>query len=286
MTFTRLLILGDTHPPEAAAKHLASSGMLPVQAGTRARMPATLDGVALWAETKVATSLRNGGFRLPLLSPGPSWLSTVPGHLLGRRVLCTTLGQLQDKWKGPGLFRLAEQQHGGLGFDTFHNDPASFIAEAGKYRHHSRDLVAALNVIASTPVEYVDLYRVFISGDSISASTRIDATIRPGKRTDDYEGSDEDRTVAALHFAQMVLDGTTWHRPPGFSFDVGLTAEGSWQLISAAPSWSAQHHLANPSGVVASILAGQAPDYDHWKWIPDELFQRSIFPSWAAGLAS
>lgn len=286
MTFTRLLVLGDTHPPEAAAKHLASSGMLPVEAGTRARMPSTLDGIALWAETKVATSLRNGGFRLPLLSPGPSWLSTVPGHLLGRRVLCTTIGQLQSKWNGPGLFRLAEQQYGGLGFDTFHNNPASFIAEAGKYRHHAREMVAALHVIASAPVDYVDRYRVFIAGDDATASTRIDATIRPGKRTDAYEGNDEDRAAAALHFAQVVLDGTVWHRPPGFVIDVGLTTDGAWHLIGAGPSWAAQHHLANPSGVVTSILAGQAPDYDHWKWVPDELFQRSIFRAWPAAAAA
>ncbi|WP_193594006.1 hypothetical protein [Paenarthrobacter sp. YJN-5] len=78
----------------------------------------------------------------------------------------------------------------------------------------------------------------------------------------------------------MVLDGTVWHRPPGFVIEVGLTAEGSWQLIGAGPSWAAAHHLGNPSGVVASILAGQAPDYDQWKWVPDELFQRRIFRSW------
>lgn len=282
MTFTRLLVLADTHPPEAAARHLASSGMLPVEAGTRARVPNTLDGVALWVETKVATSLRNSGFRLPLLSPGPAWLSTVPGHLLGRRVLCTAIGQLQDKWKGPGMFRLAEQQYAGLGFDTFHNDPTSFIAQASKHRHHARELVAALNVIASAPVDYVDRYRVFIAGDEATASTRVDATIRAGKRTDAYEGDEEDRTAAALHFAQVVLDATVWHRPPGFVIDVGLTADGSWQLLSAGPSWAAAFHLANPSGVVASILAGQEPDHDHWRWVPDELFQHRIFPSWRA----
>lgn len=285
MTFTRLLVLGDTHPPEAAAKHLASSGMLPVETGTSNRVPATLDNTALWVDTSGATRLRNAGLDLPLLSPGPSWLSTVPGHLLGRRVLCTTLGQLQDKWKGGrGLFRLAEQQYGNLGRPTLYSVPSSFIAAASKYHHRNPELVASLNVIVSAPVEYIDRYRVFISGDDISASTRVATTSRPGKRTDKYEGTDEDRTVAALHFAQVVLDGTVWHRPPGFSFDVGLTAEGSWQLISAAPAWSSDFHLANPSGVVAAILAGQSPDYDHWKWVPDELFQRRIFPSWAAAL--
>ncbi|ACL42255.1 hypothetical protein Achl_4304 (plasmid) [Pseudarthrobacter chlorophenolicus A6] len=137
---------------------------------------------------------------------------------------------------------------------------------------------------ASAPVNYVDRYRVFIADGELSASTRIATSTRPGKRDDAYEGTDEDRTAAAMHFAQVVLDGTVWHRPPGFSIDVGLTMEGSWQLISAGPSWAAAYHLANPSGVVASILSGQAPDYNHWKWVPDQLFQSSIFRAWRAAV--
>lgn len=282
MNYARLLVLGDTHPPEAAAGHLASSGMLPVQAGTSIRVPKTMDGTALWVDTSGATRLLNAGLELPLLSPGPTWLSTVPGHLLGRRVLCTTLGKLQDKWKGAGLFRLAEQQYGNLGFATFHPDPGSFVSAAGKYHYRAPELIAVLNVIASAPVDYVDEYRVFIADGEISASTRVDTRLRRGKRTDAYEGNQEDRTSAALHFAQVVLDATVWHQPPGFRIDVGLTAEGSWQLVSAGPSWAAQFHLGNPSGVVASILAGQAPDYGHWKWVPDELFQQRIFRAWSA----
>ncbi|WP_223884066.1 ATP-grasp domain-containing protein [Pseudarthrobacter sp. BIM B-2242] len=282
MTSARLLVLGDSHPPEAAARHLASSGMLPVEAGTSNRVPETMEGTALWVDTSGATRLLNAGLELPLLSPGSAWLSTVPGYLLGRRVLCTTLGQLQEKWRGPGLFRLAEQQYAGLGFPTFHADPATFVAAAGKYHYRALDLVAELNVVVSAPVDYVDEYRVFVADGEISASTRVDTRLRPGKRTDAYEGDEEDRTAAALHFAQIVLDATVWHQPPGFRIDVGLTADGSWQLISAGPSWAAQFHLANPSGVLASVLSGQAPDYDHWKWVPDELFQQRIFRAWPA----
>jgi hypothetical protein len=284
MTFTRLLVLGDSHPPEAAARHLASSGMLTVQAGTSNKVPETMEGTAIWVSTSGATRLRNAGVELPLLSPGPAWLSTVPGHLLGRRVLCTTIGKLHENWHGPGLFRLAEQQYGNLGYDTVHSDPASFIAAAGKYHHRTPEKVAALHVIASAPVDYVDQYRIFIAGGAISASTRVDTRLRPGKRTDAYEGDDEDRTAGALHFAQVVLDATVWHQPPGFRIDVGFTAEGSWHLISTGPSWAAAYHMANPSGVVASILSGQAPDYDHWKWVPDEMFRRTIFRAWPAAV--
>jgi hypothetical protein len=280
MTFTRLLVLGDTHAPEAAAKHLASSGMLPVETGTSNHVPATMDDTALWVDTMGATRLLNAGLELPLLSPGPAWLSTVPGHLLGRQVLCTTIGQLQDKWKRVGLLRLAEQQFAGLGTDRLYYHPGSFIAAVGRYHSRTPELVASLNVIASAPVNYIDRYRVFIADDEITASTRFDPTSRPGKRTDVYEGDDKDRTAAALHFAQIVMDATVWHRPPGFVIEVGLTRDGSWQLIGAGPSWAAANHLANPSGVVASILAGQQPGYDHWKWTPDELFQRHIFRSW------
>jgi hypothetical protein len=157
------------------------------------------------------------------------------------------------------VFRLAEQKHGTISEEKVYNDPASFVAEVGKYRYRQLDLVAGAHVIASAPVEYVDRYRVFIADGELSASTRIATSTRPGKRDDAFEGNDDDRTAAAEHFAQIVLDATLWHQPPGFRIDVGLTTEGSWQLIRAGPSWAADFHLANPTGVVNSILSGQAP---------------------------
>jgi hypothetical protein len=284
MTYTRLLVLGDTHPPVAQAAHLASAGALPVDAGTPSQVT-DLDGTALWVDTKGATRIRNTGFELPLLSPGPAWLATVPGHFLGRKLVCTTVGELVNSWQGPGTIRLAEQQYGVLGFEKTYSDPLIFIAQAGNFHRRLSNLVAGANVIASTPVDYTDRYRVFIANGEISASTRIAASPNPGKRTDVHEGNGVDQSAAAEHFAQKVIDATVWHQPPGFRIDVGTTADGAWQLISAGPSWAAHFHLANPTGVVNSILAGQAEDYDHWKWTPDELFQRVIFPSWSAALA-
>ena len=49
---------------------------------------------------------------------------------------------------------------------------------------------------------------------------------------------------------------------------------GAWKLINAGPSWSAEVLDANPSGALASILAGQRPDLDQWKWEPDASFRR------------
>lgn len=128
MTFTRLLVLGDTHPPEKAAAHLASSGVLKVEASS-GHVPATMDGTALWATTKRATSIRNAGIDLPLLSPGPAWLSTVPGHFLGRKLVCTTVGKLRQDWQGYGTIRLAEQQFGILGSERVCYSAEVFIGE-------------------------------------------------------------------------------------------------------------------------------------------------------------
>lgn len=147
MTYDRLLVLGQTHAPEAAAAHLASSGVLTVQASTSNHVPATMEGTALWVGTEGATRLHNAGVELPLLSPGPSWLSTAPGHLLGRKVLCTTAGRLLTDWNGPGVFRLAEQKHGTVSEEKTYRDPASFVAEVGKYRYRLQDLVAGAHVI-------------------------------------------------------------------------------------------------------------------------------------------
>lgn len=282
MTFTRLLVLGDSHAPERAAAHLASSGMLKVEAAP-GRVPSTMEGTALWASTKTATSIRNAGGELALLSPGPSWLATVPGHFLGRKLVCTTVGRLRQDWKEHGVIRLAEQQYGILGGEMPRSSE-SFIYEIGRYHSRSADLVAGVHVVASARVEYTDRYRVFIANGELTASTRIAAAANhPGRRTDAYEGPDaDDQTTAAEHFARKVIEATSWHQPPGFRIDVGTTADGTWQLISSGPSWSADFHEANPTGVVTSILAGQAPGHDHWKWVPDALFQRSIFRAWPA----
>lgn len=283
MTYTRLLVLGDSHPPEKDAAHLASSGALTVQAATSNRIPGTMEGTALWVDTAGATRLFNAGVELPLLSPGPSWLSTVPGHFLGRKLVCTTVGRLRRDWQGHGVIRLAEQRFGILGTERPYHSVESFISQVGKRHSRLANLVADARVIASAPVEYTDRYRVFIANGELSASTRIAASAEhPGQRTDVYLGTDRDQTAAAEHFAQKVIDATVWHQPPGFRIDVGTTQDGSWQLISAGPSWSASFHEANPTGVVDAILAGQAPDYDHWKWAPDKLFQRSIFRAWPA----
>lgn len=281
MTYTRLIVLGDSHAPERAAGHLASSGVLKVEAAP-GRIPANMDGTALWVTTGKATSIRNAGVDLPLLSPGPSWLSTVPGHFLGRKLICTTIGRLRNHWKGPGVIRLAEQQFGILGYEKVYNEPRLFIDQLKKYNHRKASLFDGVHVIASAPVEYTDRYCVFLANGDISASTRIAAAQSPGKRSQAYEGGAPDQTKAAEHFAQQILDATIWHQPPGFRIDVGTAADGSWQLIGAGPSWSADFLDANPTGVVNSILAGQAPDHDHWKWVPDELFQRIIFRAWPA----
>lgn len=286
MTFTRLLILGDTHPPERAAAHLASSGALSVQTGTSNHVP-DMDGTALWVNTSGATRLRNAGVDLPLLSPGPAWLSTVPGHFLGRKLICTTLGRLRQDWQGHGVIRLAEQQYGIL-YERGCYSPETFIQPLTRHRPRSpyNVFIDDIHVIDSVPVEYTDRYRVFIANGEISASTRLAAVLDGRQKTQAYEGTAEDQTKAAEHFARQVIEATIWHQPPGFRIDVGTAPDGTWQIISSGPSWDAEFLEANPTGVVNSILAGQAPNHDHWKWTPDEFFQRSIFPAWPTRVAT
>jgi hypothetical protein len=282
MTFTRLLVLDRTHAPETEAAHLASAGMLPVQAGTYNHVPVSLDGTALAISTAGATRLLNAGVDLNLLSPGPVWLATVPGHLLGRKLICTRLGKLTSDWDGPGIFRLAEQQFGELGSEITYPDPAAFLGKFDRPALGSPNLQFGLRVIASTPVKYTDRYRIFITHGQVTASTRMAAKPRPGRRREFFEGTAPDQTKSAEHFGQAVADATSWKQPPGFSIDVGTATDGPWQLINAAPAWAADPLEANPSGVVASILAAQEPGIDSWKWIPDELFQRIIFRAWPA----
>lgn len=283
MTFTRLLVVGDTHPPESMAAHLASSGALRVEAGTGNHVPASTDDTAFWIKTSGATRFYNAGVDLGLLSPGPDWLAAVPGHFLGRKLVCTTLRELAAQWSGPGIFRLPEQQYGVLDQERLYARPGLFIEQVAK--HHGRlpglpELLGGVHVTASSPVEYTDRYRIFVANGEVSASTRVAVMSKPGKRDDAYEGTEPNQTNAAEHFAQKVLDATVWHQPPGFSIEVGTTEDGSWQLIKAGPSWAADFHDANPAGAVNAILAGQAQGHDHWKWVPDDLFKRIIFRAW------
>lgn len=280
MTFTRLLVVGNTHPPESVAAHLASSGALRVEAGTGNHVPASTEGTAVWIKTSGATRFHNAGVELGLLSPGPDWLATVPGHFLGRKLVCTTLGELAERWSGPGIFRLPEQQYGVLGFEKLYTDPGLFIQQVTKYHRRLPELADGVHVTASAPVDYTDRYRVFIADGEVSATTRVVANQDPAKRTDAYEGDEPDQTKAAEHFARKVLAATVWHQPPGFCIEVGTTSDGSWQLIKAGPSWAADFHDANPAGAVSAILAGQAPGHEHWKWVPDDLFKRIIFRAW------
>lgn len=281
MTYSQLLVLGDSHTPEDLAAHLASAGALPVETGTSNHVP-DMDGTALWVNTAGATRLRNAGVDLALLSPGPLWMNTVPGHLLGRRLGCTTLGELASRWEGPGTFRLAEQEYGTHGFETTYPDPAAFIRRFDSPTHRGPNLQFGLHVIASTPVDYTDRYRIFISHGRITASTRMAAKPKPGRLRQFYEGTATDQTASAEHFARGVVFATAAHQPPGFSIEVGTAPDVSWQLIKAAPAWVADPLDANPSGAVTSILASQEPGHGHWKWVPDEMFQRTIFRSWPA----
>lgn len=280
MTFTRLLVAGDTHPPETMAAHLASSGALAVEAVSGNHVPASTGTTAFWIKTSGATRFLNAGVDLGFLSPGPDWLSTVPGHFLGRKLVFTTVGALAEDWSGAGVFRLPEQQYGVLGYEKQYAHPSLFIDQVAKHHRRLPELIAGVHVTASASVEYTDRYRIFVANGEVSASTRIAAVQDPGKRSDVYEGNDPDQTKAAEHFAQNVLDATIWHQPPGFRIEVGTTEDGSWQLINAGPSWASQFHQANPTGVLNSVLAGQAADHDHWKWVPDDLFKRVMFRAW------
>jgi hypothetical protein len=85
----------------------------------------------------------------------------------------------------------------------------------------------------------------------------------------------------ARHFARTVVERHLCTSRP-VRIDVGQAPGGDWNLISAGPSWSADFLDANPSGVVASLLAAQQPGYDHWKWVPDEMFRRMFIPSYPA----
>lgn len=61
--------------------------------------------------------------------------------------------------------------------------------------------------------------------------------------------------------------------------DVGLLRDGSWAVVEANTSWSSNPYHADPTGVVASVLAAQGPESDpRWAWRSDPAIDRFARP--------
>lgn len=213
------------------------------------------------------------GVTLPLLSPGPRWLASLPRHWLGREVIALPAAEAHRL--DPGWFaKPAEVKVSAL--------PAAVYADAdGLVRAvAAAGLEPGSWLIASEPVEYVGEYRCFIADGAVTA---VSPYLISGVTWDGFDPAAAS-SAGALHaaeFAQAVIDDIgPGACPPGFTLDVGADRRSRWSVIEANASWSSNPYHCDLAGVLASIEAAHDAEGAHarWAWILDPYQSRRARP--------
>lgn len=256
------------------ARDLASAGTIPVRASLGLDDPA-LDGrTAVWSSGAWALRLLQSGTPHPFLAAGANWLSTVPGKFLGRRVWTGTADRIPGSFTGPVFCKLSEHKHSRV--------PASIYPRldvfAAQLDRALESGVETVSVTVSEPVSFHREYRCFIAHGQVTAASFYLSTV-PGVRGSDvqitwdaFTRAKSPDAAAAAAFAQTVADALGTNQPPGYTLDVGTGPDGDFSVIEANAAWSSNIYHADPRGVIASVLAAQAPGFSRWTWKPDEYF--------------
>lgn len=256
------------------ARDLASANTIEVRASLGMDNP-DLDGrTALWCSGAWALRLLQSGTPHPFLAAGPNWLSSVPEEFLGRRVWTGTADRLPGSFAGPVFCKLSEHKHSRVPARIYPRVDV-FAAQLDRALEARRETVS---VTFSEPVSFHREYRCFITHGQVTASSFYLSTV-PGVRGSDvqitWDAFSRERSpdsAAAAAFAQTVADALGSNQPPGYTLDVGTDAAGNFYVIEANAAWSSNIYHADPSGVIASVLAAQAPGFNRWTWTPDEYF--------------
>lgn len=211
-----------------------------------------------------------------LTSPGPAWLAGVDADLLGRRVWCGPLGDVEEcsLWDaGPAFAKPAEIKRVALPA-ALHPTREAFAAAA-----LGAGLLASSWVVVSEPIDLTAEYRCFVA--PVEGRPRVvaaSAYVVDGITWDAWTPPFVPDVAVPWAFAEEVLDSTSG--PAGWVLDVGRTADGQWVVVEANAAWSSAPYHADAVGVVASVLASQTPPVEpRWRWRSDPALDR-----WAAPL--
>lgn len=227
-------------------------------------LPDFRPGDAVWAPmewlARARLALDNSAESvLPLIDPGPKFLTRMPDHTLGRSVDVTSFASVAAG-AGPevGFFKPANIKVEGL--------PAAwctreeFIDTARSVGLHSH------TDIMFTPhrLDIVEEHRCFILGHQVVTSSPYvigDAIWHPEMTSA--------HTAAAERFANQALIDLAAHSDTPFAFvlDVALTAGDNWVVLETNPTWSSAQYGADLAVVTECLFAANQVD-PMWMWRP------------------
>ena len=218
---------------------------------------------AWWTPTEHAARVLASGTNLPLIAPGPLWLSRVPQRLTGRRVWSGTVDTLKHA-PAAGWCKPAEMKVEALPSQWW--DRTSAFAAACASAGLPGDSAVQ---VASRRLDIVEEHRTFVLHGEVVATSPylVDGVTWTEDMTDDRRLHHQD----AAAFAGDVCTTMRYDQAPAYTLDVALTREGRWVVLEANPVWSSASYGADLDAVLAATTAGtdHAGHHPDWAWQPD-----------------
>ncbi|WP_157931635.1 ATP-grasp domain-containing protein [Mycobacteroides abscessus] len=215
-------------------------------------------GTYWWAPGAWVASAHKSGATLPLLSCGPRWLDSLPGHYLGRDVRTVPLRELPNDVTYPLFLKLPEAKVDSCPARVF--DTPRMADAWRQFGFDEWTLVQRQDVM-----DFVTEARFFIAEGALTASSLY-------RHRDWAWGADEKPSSLSEQMAMMtkmvaaLLDDPRVSFPSGFVIDAGITSGGEVYVVEANAAWSSNPYGADPAGVVAAIKASHDFGDAHRKW--------------------
>lgn len=241
--------------------------------------PRTSGETLWWAGGHWVASARAAGVRLPLLSCGPDWLKHLPWEYRRRRVdvveLCHVTSlvwqwQKMHTWDGTLFLKLPEAKVDDIFPAHAFHEPLDRLAD-----HLARTGLPSNTLIqVSEEIKFWAEARFFVSHKEIVAGGlyRLHDSIWGSPEFDESCPDAVDPMLKMFHKARELV--RWWPSAPGFTLDMGMTADGYPVVVEANASWSSGIYNCDPAGILESIISAHdfSRKYPEWSWNHNPVF--------------
>lgn len=221
-----------------------------------------------WASGAWMAGARRAGVTIPVCSAGPDWITSVPAHLLGRRVFVGTPDESAAAARRWGADRVWAK----LPEAKTDNIPAKLMRAADLRNVFSVPEAATIQV--SEPLGNLAAEaRFFCAPDGVSAGSLYlfdgaewgsDALERFTARNHAEVG---DLLVRMRGVAEAAYRETPG--PAGYVIDAAVTSSGRAAVLEANAAWSSNPYDTDPHAALATIEASHDRDGTMAKWLFD-----------------